>query len=123
MMYKLLADGVAVVHFCFILFVIFGALLVFKWRWSIWLHLPVLLWGVSLEFSGWICPLTPLENWLRKSGGELVYDGGFIAHYLIPMIYPAGLTPWHQMILGTALIVFNVVIYITLWWWYKRMPN
>ena len=113
--YRFLADSVVIIHFCFILFVIFGAFFALKWKWVIWLHLPALCWGVSIGYWGWICPLTPLENWLRHSGGDLIYEGGFIAHYLLPMIYPEGLTQGHQMILGAALLVLNGVIYFALW--------
>lgn len=115
MSYRLLADSVVGLHFCFILFVIFGALLIFKWRWVIWLHVPVLVWGISIMYIGWICPLTPLENWLREAAGGTGYEVGFIAHYLIPVIYPEGLTDWHQTVLGSLLVIFNLGMYGFLW--------
>ena len=114
-MYTALADLVVIVHFMFILFVIFGALLV-AWRaWMLWLHLPALIWGAATELFSLICPLTPLENYLRQRGGGESYRGDFIANYLLPVIYPAGLTPEIQWLLGIALIIMNVLLYSLLW--------
>ncbi len=111
MFYKIAADSVAVLHFVFILLVVFGGLLVIRWSKAVWVHLPAAVWGVLIEFTGLICPLTPLENRLRRAGGEAGYSGGFIEHYLIPLIYPAGLTRQVQIVLGTAVLLINVVIY------------
>ena len=110
-MYLLLADLVVLFHFLFIIVVVLGGLLVIKWRKFLWFHLPCLFWGILIEFSGWICPLTPLEIWLRQQAGVDIYQGGFISHYLAPVIYPSGLTPGIQMILGTVLILLNLAIY------------
>ena len=105
------ADLIVLIHFCFILFVIFGGLLVLKWRKIIWLHLPAAVWGTLIEFFGWICPLTVLENQFRLDNNGGAYTTGFIEHYIIPLIYPEGLTPEIQIILGIAVIVVNLFIY------------
>ncbi len=91
-MYPLLADLVLIVHLAFVVFVLWGGLLVLKWRWIAWLHLPAAVWGAVVEFTGWICPLTPLENWLREQGGEVSYRSDFIAEHLLPLLYPEELT-------------------------------
>ena len=110
-MYQLLADLVLIVHLAFVVFVLCGGLLVLKWRWIVWLHLPAVTWGAFVEFSGWICPLTPLENWLRAQGGETAYAGDFIARYLQPLLYPDALTPDIQVVLGALVLVVNLAIY------------
>ena len=122
MLLRALADIVLVVHLGFILFVLVGGMLAFRWRWIPWLHLPAAFWAISLEFGGWICPLTPLENWLRRASGEVGFSGGFIEHYIWPIIYPAGLTPLIQMFLGGAVVVLNLGIYGALYSW-KRNPR
>ncbi len=111
MPYQLLADIVLVVHFLFIAFVVAGGFLAIRWPRVAWAHLPCLVWGALIEFVGWVCPLTPLENSLRAAGGEAGYSGGFIEHYLLPVIYPAGLTRRIQVWLGLALLAVNVVAY------------
>ena len=111
MLYRLLADAVLVLHLAFILFVIAGGLLVLRWRWVAAVHLPVALYGALIEFVGWICPLTPLENHLRRRGGEEGYPGGFIEHYLVPLIYPGELTWGLQLALGLAVVTINAAIY------------
>jgi hypothetical protein len=111
MIFRLLADLVVLVHLAFVVFVVLGGLLALKWRWVIWLHLPAAIWGAMIEFGGWICPLTPLENWLRYEGGEEGYVGGFIQHYLVPVLYPDGLTRGIQIVLGVAVILFNLIVY------------
>ena len=111
-MLKLLtADLIVLIHFAFILFVIFGGFLAMKWRKVIWLHMPAAVWGVLIEFYGWICPLTILENQLRRDNNNGAYSTGFIEHYIIPVIYPEGLTPEIQIILGIVVIVVNLFIY------------
>lgn len=109
--YPLLADLVVGVHLAFVVFVVLGGLLVMKWPRLIWIHLPAVLWGVAIELSGWICPLTPLENWLRHKGGEESYQFDFVARYLLPMLYPQGLTRGSQVVLGALVLVVNVAIY------------
>ena len=111
MLYSILADIVVAIHFLFILFVALGALFVLKWPWVMYLHLPAAAWGALIMFAGWICPLTPLENRLRISAGEAGYSGGFIDQYLMPVIYPAGLTREMQIWLGLAVILLNVLVY------------
>jgi hypothetical protein len=120
MIYHLLADLMVVLHLAFIIFVVLGALLVAKWRWIIYFHIPSAVWGALIEFMGWICPLTPLENKFRRAAGQAGYEGGFIDHYLIPIIYPEGLTSSLQFILGAGVIVLNVVIY---WFVIKRISR
>ncbi|MGB5817326.1 MAG: DUF2784 domain-containing protein [Thermoanaerobaculia bacterium] len=111
MIYRLLADLVVLVHLAFVVWVVLGGLLALRWRWVVWLHLPAAIWGALIEFGGWICPLTPLENWLRCQGGEEGYVGGFIQHYLVPVIYPTGLTREIQIALGVGVVLFNLVVY------------
>jgi hypothetical protein len=106
----LIADLVVSTHFSFSLFVVFGGLLVLKWRRLIWLHIPAVAWGVLIEFNGWICPLTSLENRLRAAEGG-GYASGFIEHYLMPIIYPSELTRTVQICLGVGVIVFNLIVY------------
>ena len=110
-MYSLFADGVLLIHLAFVLFVLAGALLVLRWRWLIWLHVPAVLWGAYVEFSGRICPLTPLEVWLRERSGEGGYEGGFIEHYVTAWLYPDGLTQQVQIGLGIFVLVLNVIVY------------
>ncbi len=107
-----LADAVLVIHGLFIIFVVLGGLLVFRWRNIIWLHIPCAVYGVLLEFFGWICPLTYLENYLRQDNS---YEESFIEHYLLPVIYPTALTPAIQVWLGVSVIVINLIVYSLLW--------
>jgi uncharacterized membrane protein YhhN len=118
MLYRLAADAVLVFHLCFVLFVAIGALLVLRWPRLAWLHIPIALYGATIEFVGFICPLTPLENWLRHRGGEAGYSGGFIAHYVTAVIYPNGLTREIQLWLGAGVLVLNAIVYTT--WWRRR---
>lgn len=111
MPYRLLADAVVVVHGLFIVFVVLGGFLAWRRRWMAWLHVPAAVWGVLIEYRGWVCPLTPLENALRARAGIAGYGGGFIEHYLVPLIYPAGLTPTRQVVLGTFALAVNVLAY------------
>ncbi len=111
----LLADAVLFLHLAFVLFVLFGGLLVLRWRWVAWLHLPAAAWGAVVEFTGWICPLTPLENWLRTQGGEATYARDFIVRYLESILYPEALTPGIQVVLGALVLVVNLAIYGWLW--------
>ena len=111
MVYNLLADLVVLVHFLFVLFSLLGALLVIRWRKIMWLHLPAALWAAGVEFSGKICPLTPLENGLRLKGGGAGYAGDFIGQYLLWLVYPSGLTRRVQIILGAIVVAVNIGIY------------
>ena len=114
-MYPFLADLVLVVHLVFVVFVLCGGLLTLKWRWIAWLHLPAAVWGAVVEFTDWICPLTPLEVWLRAQGGETPYSSDFIAQYLLPVLYPVDLTRGIQLLLGTVVVVLNAAVYWWLW--------
>jgi hypothetical protein len=111
LIYRTLADLVLVVHLTFVLFVVLGGLLVLRWPRLAWLHVPAAIWGVLIEYTGWICPLTPLENSLRMRGGEAGYSGGFIEHYIQPLLYPAGLTRSTQVVLGSVALVLNLTAY------------
>ena len=117
------ADLVALTHFAFVLFVVFGAFLAVRWRHVLWLHLPCAAWGAWIELTGGICPLTPLENELRLRAGGSGYEGGFVDHYLMPILYPVGLTRPVQIALGTAVIVVNVAIYSWILWRRKQDPD
>ena len=111
MIYRILADLMVVLHGLFILFVVLGGFLVLKWRKLIWAHLPVVCWGALVEFTGWICPLTPWENHFRRLAGEAVYEGDFVGKYILPLIYPEELTRGIQIILGSLVVMINVVVY------------
>jgi hypothetical protein len=115
MVYLALANAVLVLHLAFILFVVLGGLLVLRFPRLIWLHLPVAAWGALIEFGGWICPLTPLEKQLLMLGGGKAYSGGFISHYILALIYPAGLTRGMQLLLGALVLAINAAIYFRLW--------
>ncbi len=107
----LLADGVLIAHLAFILFVMLGGLLVLRWPKLVWLHMPAVVWGIYVELSGRICPLTPLENSLREVAGQRGYSGGFIEHYVTALIYPDGLSRTMQMVLAIVVIVVNASVY------------
>jgi hypothetical protein len=113
--YRIGADAVLVVHFAFVLFVILGGLLALRWPRAAWLHIPVALYGAVIEFAGFVCPLTPLENSLRQRGGESGYPGGFVEHYVVAALYPGGLTPNIQIALGVGVLVLNAVVYAFVW--------
>jgi hypothetical protein len=113
--YGLLADATVVVHLAFILFVIFGGLLALRWPRVAWLHVPAALWGAVVEFTGRICPLTPIENRFRLASGRPSYSSSFIEHYLVPIVYPADLTREAQILLGLVVVALNAVVYGLLW--------
>ncbi len=123
MAYNLLADLVVLIHFLFVLFSLLGALLVIRWRKIMWLHLPAAFWAAAVEFTGKICPLTPLENWLRIQGGGAAYSGDFIGQYLLRLLYPSGLTRDVQIILGAIVVVINIGIYAYLFYRNLRKKN
>ncbi|HQR47999.1 MAG TPA: DUF2784 domain-containing protein [Steroidobacteraceae bacterium] len=108
---RLLADLVLLLHAAFVLFVVLGALLVLRWPRVAWAHVPAALWGACIEFAGWICPLTPLENHWRRLAGEEGYAGGFVEHYVFPVLYPDGLTRNAQLVLGALVLLINVAAY------------
>lgn len=112
----LAAEMVVIVHLLFVLFVGLGGLLVLQWPRLAWLHLPAAAWGALISFTGWICPLTPLEVGFRQRAGEAGYRGDFIDHYLLPVLYPEGLTRSMQMALGVAVVLLNVAVYAYAVW-------
>jgi len=118
--YRALADAIVVLHLGFVAFVVLGALLAFRWPRVLWIHLPAAVWGAWIEFSGRICPLTPLENRLRNLGGEAAYERDFVEQYLMPVLYPAGLTAEIQILLGALVVLVNAAIYGLLWRRHRR---
>ena len=115
MVYHALADLVLVLHLAFIVFVVGGGILALRWRWAPLVHLPAALWGVFVEVSGGVCPLTPIENTLRRAAGVAGYSGGFIEHYLTPTIYPVALTHPVQLLLAGLIVLANVLVYSVVW--------
>jgi hypothetical protein len=111
MLYRIAADATLILHLAFILFVVLGAVLAARWRWMPLLHLPAAAWGVYVELAGAFCPLTALENRLLVLAGRSGYRGGFVEHYLLPVIYPAGLTREIQQLLAATVVLLNVVLY------------
>ena len=112
--FRLLADVTVLLHLAFVLFVVLGGLLAARWPSVAWVHLPAAAWGAWVELAGWVCPLTPLENWLRTHGGGTAYTSSFIEHYLMPLLYPAFLSRETQYTLGVAVLLVNAVIYTAL---------
>jgi hypothetical protein len=118
MLYAAIANLLVVMHFLFVLFVILGGLLLFRWPRMAFVHLPAAAWGVLIALNHWICPLTPFEQSMRRAAGEEGYTGGFIDHYMVPLIYPEGLTPEIQWVLGAVVLLVNAAIYGS--WLLKR---
>ena len=106
-----LADLVVVAHLAFIVYAVAGGLLTLRWPRAAWLHLPAVAWAAAVELVGWICPLTPLENALRRSAGEAGHAGSFIEHALVPLVYPAGLGRGLQIALGVGVLAVNAAVY------------
>ncbi|MGB8718574.1 MAG: DUF2784 domain-containing protein [Desulfobacterales bacterium] len=111
MFFRIAADMLVILHLGFIVFVVLGGFAGLKWRRLIYLHLPAAAWGALIVFKGWICPLTPLEIYLRRAGGQAGYSGSFIDHYLIPIIYPAALTRELQIAMGVMVVAINLLPY------------
>jgi hypothetical protein len=120
MLYTIAADALVILHLAFIVFVMMGGLLLLKWPRLIFLHLPAVIWGALVELQGWLCPLTPLEQQFRMLAGESGYSGGFIQHYLLPLIYPAALTRELQTLFALCVITSNLVIYPVIYVKYRR---
>ena len=112
MWFRFLADLTVIAHLAFVLFVVFGGLLVLRWRRVAWLHLPAAGWGAGIEFAGWLCPLTPLENWLRERGGRPAYTSSFVERYIIPTLYPDSLSREVQWVLGGLVLLVNGLVYL-----------
>jgi Protein of Unknown function (DUF2784) len=108
------ADLLVAVHMGFLLFVVLGGVLVLRWPFLAWVHVPAAAWGALIEFGGWVCPLTPLENHFRHLAGQAGYQGGFIQHYIVPVLYPGELTRSIQVVLGVLVIAWNGFIYYRL---------
>ncbi|THF61125.1 DUF2784 domain-containing protein [Pseudothauera nasutitermitis] len=117
---RLIADLLLMLHLAFIVFVVCGGLLALRWPRAAWAHLPAAAWGAVVELGGFICPLTPLEDRYRRLAGQAGIDGGFIEHYLLPLIYPAGLTREIQIGLGLFVVVLNLALYLWAWHRYRR---
>lgn len=115
MLYAVAAEAVLALHGAFILFAVVGGLLLLRWPWLVWLHLPAAGWAAMVVTAGWICPLTPIEQSLRALAGQQGYDGSFIEHYLVMLIYPPGLTRPVQVFLGMLVVMVNLVIYGMVW--------
>lgn len=111
MPFRWLADLVVVLHLLFVAFALFGGLLARRWPRAAWLHLPAAAWAVLMEYAGWPCPLTPLEQWLRRQAGEAGYAGGFVEHYLLPLLYPPELPPPTRWLLGSVVLAVNAAVY------------
>ena len=111
MIYRLSADLVLIIHLAFVLWVVLGGLLVLRWPRLMWVHVPAVLWGAAIEFIGFVCPLTPLENYFATRAGRAGYEGSFIEHYLVPILYPDGLTPTLQLTLAGVVVLTNLVVY------------
>jgi hypothetical protein len=109
--YRLAADAVVLLHLLFVLFVVAGGLLAWRWRWVALVHVPAAAWGAVVEFAGWICPLTPLEITLRARAGSAIYGGDFIEHYVLPVLYPVDLTRSLQAAIGTVVLLVNALVY------------
>jgi len=112
MSYNIGATLIALLHLAFILFVIFGGFAVLRWPRLMWLHIPAAVWGVLIEFFGWWCPLTKWENYFLQQAGRAGYEGGFVGHYIMPLIYPAGLTRGVEIAIGAAVLILNGAIYV-----------
>jgi hypothetical protein len=110
--FRILADATVVLHLLFVAFVIGGGVLVLRWQRVAWVHLPAAAWGAWVEFAGWMCPLTPLENWLRQQGGGAVYTSSFVERYLLPVLYPSTLSREMQWTLGVLVLLVNTVMYV-----------
>ncbi|GBD32091.1 MAG: hypothetical protein KatS3mg081_2192 [Gemmatimonadales bacterium] len=111
MFYRLIADFLLVFHLSFIVFVLVGGFLAWRWRRLVWLHIPAAAWGAWIEFAGWICPLTPLENHFRRLAGQSGYQGGFIEHYIVPLIYPEEWTLSFRLVFGSLVVAINAAAY------------
>ncbi|MCW8329198.1 DUF2784 domain-containing protein [Photobacterium sp. SDRW27] len=117
MVYRVLADSVVILHLLFIVFALLGGLMVLWRSYWVFIHLPAAIWSALVSFKGWVCPLTPLEVYLRKRAGSEGYSEGFVEHYLIPLIYPNGLSFNVQVILGITAVVINLAIYSIVYYW------
>lgn len=123
MLYAIAAEATLLLHAAFIVFAVAGGLLVLRWRWLVWLHVPAAGWAALVVMAGWICPLTPIEQMLRGLAGQDGYAGSFIEHYLVLLIYPPGLTRSLQLLLGALVLAVNVAVYLVVWGKRRRRPE
>ena len=123
MLYRALADAVVLAHAAFVAYVVLGGLFALKWPRTAWIHIPCWLWGALIEFAGWVCPLTPLENWLRLRAAEMPYSGGFVERHLLPALYPERLTRPVQILLGAAVLALNACVYGLVIWRRTKSRN
>jgi hypothetical protein len=121
MIYQILANLFLLLHLSFVIFAVFGGLLILRWRWIWKLHLPAIVWGFLVQYFVWICPLTDLENYFRGLAGQTGYAGGFIEYYLSAILYPS-ITPQIHLILAILLIAFNLFVYGYIYWNLRRFP-
>lgn len=119
-LFAILAGLIVFVHLVFVVFAAAGALFALRWPWIPWVHIPAAAWAASIEFSGGVCPLTPLENELRAKAGLDHYSGDFVARYLFPVLYPGGLTREAQVVIGLVVLAVNLGLYIFV---YKRRTS
>jgi len=122
-LYAIAAEATLLLHAAFIVFAVAGGLLVLRWRWLVWLHVPAAGWAALVVMAGWICPLTPIEQMLRGLAGQDGYAGSFIEHYLVLLIYPPGLTRSLQLLLGALVLAVNVAVYLVVWGKRRRRPE
>jgi hypothetical protein len=114
MAFRLLADATVVLHLAFVLFVVGGGVLVLRWPRIAWVHIPAAAWGAWVEFAGWVCPLTPMENWLRQRGGQATYTASFVDQYVLPVLYPPALSREIQWLLGAVVLAINAGVYVVI---------
>jgi hypothetical protein len=111
MLPRLLADFILLFHFAFIVFAIFGGILVLYKRWILWIHVPVILWASVVNLADWVCPLTPLENMFYSMAGQAGYERGFIEHYITPIVYPNSMPRELELVAGVSILVWNIIVY------------
>lgn len=115
MLARLIADALLIAHLAFILVVVLGGLVLLRWPRAAWIQVPVAIWGIAISVGQWTCPLTPLENHFRRLGGQAGYDGSFIDHYLLPVVYPSGLDATTGLVLAALVAAANAVFWILAW--------
>jgi len=120
--FRLLANATVLLHLAFIAFIVFGGLVALFWPRMAWVHLPLALWGVVVQWMSWVCPLTPLENWFRARGGVETYADGFVEHHVLPVLYPIGIGPRLHWVLGLVVLIANAAIYAAVFHRRARHP-
>lgn len=120
MLSRLFADIILFFHFAFVVFAIFGGLIVLYKRRVAWVHVPVVLWSSAINLAGRVCPLTPLENFFRSAAGQAGYKGGFMEHYIMPLIYPGGMPRELEIVAGVSILIWNGFMYLYIAIWARR---